>query len=277
MVYTNNLGVVVKDKSRLAMFLVAISFAIVATIGMILPARADSTVVVTPSNTQGWQEGDMREGGEVNYVNDSTSPYPDGALQLKTDGDTASKAQYLRQENISINDVDELSYHTKQVSGPAVADPSFQVIVDLNGGDIEDGGFATLVYEPYWNGTITQGVWEQWDVNASDANLWSTRNFTDGTCITVNGAGGPPFYSLDDIRAICPDAVVLGIGVNVGTFNVNYDVYADGITLNDTTYNFELTNEPTNKNDCKQGGWEDFGFRNQGQCIRFVNTGQDSR
>jgi len=31
------------------------------------------------------------------------------------------------------------------------------------------------------------------------------------------------------------------------------------------------------KDDCKNGGWEDLGFRNQGQCIRFVNTGQDSR
>jgi hypothetical protein len=29
--------------------------------------------------------------------------------------------------------------------------------------------------------------------------------------------------------------------------------------------------------DCKRGGWETFGFRNQGQCIRFVNTGRDSR
>lgn len=28
---------------------------------------------------------------------------------------------------------------------------------------------------------------------------------------------------------------------------------------------------------CKGGGYADFGFRNQGQCIRFVNTGQDSR
>jgi hypothetical protein len=28
---------------------------------------------------------------------------------------------------------------------------------------------------------------------------------------------------------------------------------------------------------CKDGGWEDAGFRNQGQCLRFVNTGQDSR
>ena len=34
---------------------------------------------------------------------------------------------------------------------------------------------------------------------------------------------------------------------------------------------------PEAKDECKDGGWAGFGFRNQGQCIRFVNTGQDSR
>ena len=28
---------------------------------------------------------------------------------------------------------------------------------------------------------------------------------------------------------------------------------------------------------CKKGGWKDFNFRNQGQCIRYINTGKDSR
>lgn len=31
------------------------------------------------------------------------------------------------------------------------------------------------------------------------------------------------------------------------------------------------------KDACKDGGWEDQGFKNQGQCIKFVNTGKDSR
>jgi hypothetical protein len=31
------------------------------------------------------------------------------------------------------------------------------------------------------------------------------------------------------------------------------------------------------KDDCKNSGWELYGFRNQGQCIRFVETGEDSR
>jgi hypothetical protein len=30
---------------------------------------------------------------------------------------------------------------------------------------------------------------------------------------------------------------------------------------------------PTTKNQCKKGGWRQFGFKNQGQCIRFVKHG----
>jgi hypothetical protein len=28
---------------------------------------------------------------------------------------------------------------------------------------------------------------------------------------------------------------------------------------------------PTSKDDCKNGGWMAFGFKNQGQCIKAVN------
>ena len=35
--------------------------------------------------------------------------------------------------------------------------------------------------------------------------------------------------------------------------------------------------EPVSHEDCFKGGWSEFGFRNQGQCVRFVETGVDSR
>jgi len=35
--------------------------------------------------------------------------------------------------------------------------------------------------------------------------------------------------------------------------------------------------DPVTKDDCKDGGWMAYGFRNQGQCIAFVETGHDSR
>jgi hypothetical protein len=35
--------------------------------------------------------------------------------------------------------------------------------------------------------------------------------------------------------------------------------------------------DPATADDCKKGGWAAFGFRNQGQCVSFVETGNDSR
>ena len=35
--------------------------------------------------------------------------------------------------------------------------------------------------------------------------------------------------------------------------------------------------DPVTKDDCKNGGWEQYGFKNQGQCVRFIETGKDSR
>lgn len=37
------------------------------------------------------------------------------------------------------------------------------------------------------------------------------------------------------------------------------------------------SNDPADRDACKGRGWEAFGFRNQGQCVRFVETGKDSR
>jgi hypothetical protein len=34
---------------------------------------------------------------------------------------------------------------------------------------------------------------------------------------------------------------------------------------------------PTTHEDCYKGGWSNFSFRNQGQCVSFVETGNDSR
>lgn len=39
----------------------------------------------------------------------------------------------------------------------------------------------------------------------------------------------------------------------------------------------EPTDDPQTVDECKKGGWEQYGFRNQGQCVRFIQTGKDSR
>lgn len=40
---------------------------------------------------------------------------------------------------------------------------------------------------------------------------------------------------------------------------------------------FDVLADAQTKEDCKDGGHEQFGFANQGQCIQFVNTGKDAR
>lgn len=239
-------------------------------------ASAATTVVVTPAHPQGWSTADTRPGGAVNFIIDPSSPYPTGALQLTTDNTTAAKAQYLHAASGPLTSVKELSYYTVQNSGPAVADPSYQLIVDLNGA--EDDGFTTFVYEPYWNGTVVPDTWQYWDVDAGQ--FWSSRPFVDGTCVIAAGAGGPPFYTLAALKAACPKAVVLGFGVNVGTFNPDYDVETDGVSFNWTTYNFEVTNEPRCENDCKYNGWKNLTdcngepFASQCECISYVRGHQ---
>ena len=39
----------------------------------------------------------------------------------------------------------------------------------------------------------------------------------------------------------------------------------------------ELYAGPQAKEDCKDNGWAQFGFKNQGQCVRYIETGKDSR
>jgi hypothetical protein len=258
---------------------------VAATVSFV--ALAASTIVVTPTNQQGWSTADTRPGGDVNFVVDPTAPAGNGALQLTTDATTAAKAQYMHATNTPLADVTELSYYTRQISGPPHADPSYQLVVCLSGVDTNGNclGFTTLVYEPYQNNglaapspVIVPNVWQQWDVDAGQ--FWSSRTYTDGTCAVVAGAGGPPFYSLTALQTMCPNAVVVGFGVNIGTFNPSYDVYTDLVNFNGTTYDFEPFLVPTNAGECKNGGWQtakrDDGssFKNQGDCIQYVNTGK---
>jgi len=215
--------------------------------GLVLPtpqgaSAAATTVFVTPTNTQGWATTpDTGNGGAVNFVADSMAPGGGtGALQLTTDATDPAIAQYFHDTaRTSLTSVTELSYYTKQVSGPASADPAYQLPVYVNG----TAGFTTLVFEPYLqgpnNGGITPNAWQQWDVAAG--RFYSTRTVTcTATGATLTGSRGGPLYTLAELKAACPDAVVLSYGLNVGRSNPSYTVRADRFNFNGTTYDFEL-------------------------------------
>jgi hypothetical protein len=259
--------------------------ALAASILVFGSVLASSTVIVTPTNQQGWSTADTRPGGTVDFVVDSSAPGGSGALQLTTDATNAAKAQYIHATNTPLANVTELSYYTKQVSASfAQGDPSYQVVACLNG--VDGGGnclgFTTLVFEPYENttqGAVVPGIWQSWDVDAG--LLWSSKTVACSGGGVLAGAGGPPFYTLSGISAQCPSAVVVGFGVNVGSFNPSYVVESDLVDFNGTIYDFEKFSAPSNKDQCKDGGWLTFNpsrtagpFKNQGDCIQYANTGK---
>lgn len=256
--------------------------------GLLVPIAAHATpsqVVVAPANTQGWTTSDTRPGGAVNFVSDTTAPGnpANGALQLTTDGTTAAKAQYMHDSATPLSSVTELSYATKQNSAPFQgADASYQVaLCALGVSGTTCNGFTTMVFEPYENGVVASGTWQTWDVMAGQ--LWASRTVSGGTCQLTAGAGGAPFYSVAALQAACPNAVVVGFGVNIGSNNPNYDVEADLVDFNGTTYNFEPYVAVSDKDACKKDGWTTAvdangnGFKDQGACVSYVASGGKSQ
>lgn len=248
-------------------------------------SAAAQTVVVTPANTQGWASTDLRPGGAVNYVVDATAPAGIGALQLTTDDTNVAKADYMHAANIPLSGVTRLEYSTKKNNASMATTASYQLPVCL-GGITTSGcvGFTTLVFEPYQaNGVcctpIPTGQWQTWDVDAG--SFWSSQNYNDFSgCSVAKGFGGPPFYTLAGLSAACPSAVVVGFGVNVGSFNPNYNSEVDLVGFNSATYDFEPYIVARSQEQCKNGGWSSVkrangtGFKNQGDCIQYVNTGK---
>lgn len=93
----------------------------------------------------------------------------------------------------------------------------------------------------------------------------SVADWTDGTEYTVEDG---IFSTTIDMSSYAP---------GIYCFAINPDGHVSGSPDFRMVSVFELGLSPENKDNCKNNGWVEYGFRNQGQCVRYVNTGQDSR
>jgi hypothetical protein len=208
-------------------------------------------------------------------------------------------------------DIHTLSYQTYRVAGSAQQVAALNIVIDFNGPDAA-GGFSTLVFEPVYNtdqGAVVSGEWQDWIASGSGI-WWSTRPI-NGQCA---GATAACDKTWDEIKANNPDAVILeGFGINQGSGNPGLISGVDALTINCLTYDFEpdtdndgigdgadncptvanadqsdidgdgigdacdTSTKPTSKDQCKNGGYTRFNdptFKNQGDCIQYVNTGK---
>ena len=67
---------------------------------------------------------------------------------------------------------------------------------------------------------------------------------------------------------------VEGANGNFGCGSGPYSCNPAGVVFGGSL-NFQ--GNPATKDECKNGGWVIFAFENQGQCVRFIETGKDSR
>ena len=194
-----------------------------------------------------------------------------GSLQISTplDNDKASLAltPTMVLPLAELTDASYWSYLAENSTAPAVQAPALNVGVDVNG-LTTPGGFTTLVFEPVYNtgqATVTEGLWQRWSSGGNDI-FWSS-----------NAIGAAPnrntFVPLTTIIAANPDAVIVSFGANQGGGNPGLFGAVDGLTLNDTTYDFGP--RVFDKADCKDGGWQTLkdssgqAFVNQGDCVSY--------
>lgn len=249
-----------------------------------------ATTVVHPGDMDGWTFAQETATGSGALVNGpATPPSGTGSAELTVDstgGEIIAKAAYA---GTALEDITELEYSTYRTSGGPALAIALQMNIDSDITDANDAWQGRLVYEPYHTQTVSTGAWQTWDT-LDDAAGTGTGNwwFSNGTLATNSGCNMANPCTWAEVLAAYPNAGVhntLGAvlfkagGGWTGGFVGNVDAF----TLNDDTYDFEFESpivltSPSNKDECKKGGWMTFNnptFKNQGQCVAWTNHNEE--
>jgi hypothetical protein len=224
--------------------------------------------------TRGAATGTFRAGPE-------TPPIGQGSFELTTPTG-ADKGTLFNYDHIDtqLDDIDSLGYATYRTAGSAQQVAALNLQVDVNGA--APGGFTTLVFEPVYNtsqGQVIDGEWQTWDAYSGGNAIWWSSNAIPGA------PNRDTFVSWQTIVDNNPDAVIIGgYGVNQGSGNPALTSATDALNIGYgdfcITYNFDQFRVATTAAGCKNGGWQTLRrsdgstFKNQGDCIQFVNTGK---
>ena len=224
----------------------------------------------------------IRDGGTGSIVaGPATPPGGTGSFGMSTPL-VNDKATLFNFEHIGtpLSSIDAMAYSTYRSAGSLQQVAALNIAVDENGP--LPGGFTTLVFEPVYNtaqGAVVSGAWQRWDAfNGGAATWWSTRAIPGVCAISC-------YVSWGAIVAANPNATILGgIGINQGGGNAGLTSSVDNFTLgygtNSVTYDFEQFVTPSSLQSCMNDGWMSVttntgaAFKNQGQCIKFFNTGK---
>lgn len=107
------------------------------------------------------------------------------------------------------------------------------------------------------------------DGESGDTHQWSDQTISQGPCA---GRKWGPYYNLTSVGPNSTKELTIA-----ATHKVEAQAVLGPEQNYHTCWKTFYPEQPETKSDCKGGGWDDYHFRNQGQCIRYVETGKDSR
>ncbi|CAN5539888.1 hypothetical protein BH23BAC4_BH23BAC4_15730 [soil metagenome] len=243
-----------------------------SALGPVASSSHGTTVNVNADNMNGWEVWAGSSGTHA-FVEDASAPWGAGSLQLAVA--TSSQKVYLFNDTdyagVPLSAVEDFSFWTFSNTSPQTTVFQFR-ICRFDTEDPEACRFSTVSVEPYHFGTVIPDEWQEWSL--AEAKVW-------GSGVVGPGSQSNPI-SWADFNSLYPNGAIVGLAVNAGSgwtgFEGRFDALS--VTANGQTRHYDFgpaPANPANANECKNGGWQTFGFRNQGQCIQYVNTGRDSR
>ena len=252
-------------------------------------AAIADTFVVTPASTYGWTfaQDNSTPGGTAFVDGPASPPMGTGSAQLTTnlptDGPILFKEDYKGTKLSDITALQYSTYRTAPTDPNSVLAIALQFNVDSDLTDANNTYQGRLVFEPYQGapaGTVVPGTWQTW--NALNGRWWGSGNPLTRPISAFCPQSNPCTWT--QIITQFPNAgihatfgaVVFKAGSGWAPFDGNVDAFTIGINGANDTYDFNLHSTPTDKDQCKNGGFKNFNppsgpYKNQGQCVSATN------
>jgi hypothetical protein len=221
------------------------------TTGAIVGAGATFLFAATALAASSLFGGAVQSGGVVTLVSDQTTPFSGIAFDDAT-GQAVSDLSSLSTQYNATDDT---------LGGGS---PRFQIGVDTNGDSVRDGNvFVYIGSVPNFN-----------DAGAGWQSTGELIGSTD-TRFDLTQFGGPFYGTYQDMINLLGDDTITGISLVVdggwSQGDGEQTILVDNTSVDGTVYTYST------KDDCKNGGWQTLGFRNQGQCVSSMQSQSPNR
>lgn len=259
--------------------------AVLTSVTLAVPVLAATSTVI-PTSMQDWtfiRETPTPAGvGSGSLVSGPSNP-PEGEGSARLTVNNSSEGQVLAKNgysSVKLDDLENLKYSTYRTSGADDLAITLQFDFDNDVSDTDDAFKGRIVYEPYHTQDVETAQWQEWDAlddtaGNGNGNWWLTRSATvfNNFCPQSNPC------TLAEVLTTYPNAGIRkttnpNVWLKAGSgWNGGFDGNVDALQINDDIYDFEPTIKLTNKDECKENGWErsnDPVYKNQGDCVSVI-------